>query len=104
MEAPPHHSGIGCSVGMSVKPPALRRILARFFVLRYDPLGLDPQVGGCPLAKCFLIERSTDLSDPPYCNHAPGVYPRPTWALPYQIQFWQELLCGEDCIIQGKTV
>ena len=104
MEAPPHHSGIGCSVGMSVKPPARRHILAGFFFLRYGPLGLDPQVGGCPLAKSFLPEHSTDLSDPPDCNRAPGVYPRPTCALPYQIQFWQELLCAEYCIIQGKTV
>ena len=46
MEAPPRCSRIGCSVGVSVKPPARRRILAGFFVLRYGLLGLDPQVGG----------------------------------------------------------
>ena len=48
MEAPPHHSGIGCSVGVSVKPPARRRILAGFSIFRQSCLGLDPQEGGLP--------------------------------------------------------
>ena len=44
-----------------------------------------------PQAGCFVPVPTTGISASPECGRAPGLSPRPTCALPCQIQFWQEL-------------